>query len=163
MAQSDLFLKIEGVPGESTDDKHKGEIELESFSWSEENNSTIGSATGGAGAGKIKFQELIIVKRVDKSSPLLLLHCASGNHYKEVKLTARKAGAGQLDYLTLTMKMVFLTKYATVAQQHNNGVVFEHITMIFGSIEMEYKEQKPDGSLGGSVKQGWDQVTNKKL
>ena len=35
MAQVDYFLKIEGVESESTDAKHKGEIELESFSWGE--------------------------------------------------------------------------------------------------------------------------------
>ena len=163
MAQCDLFLKIEGAPGESLDEKHKGEIELESFNWSASNGTTIGSATGGAGAGKIRFEQLNIVKRVDKSSPVLFMQCATGNHYKEVKLTARKAGAGQQDYLTFTMKLVFLTKYETVSDQHSNGVVFEHISMVFGQMEIEYKEQKPDGSLGGSVKQGYDQVTNKKL
>ena len=35
MAQVDYFLKIDGVDGESGDDKHKGEIEVESFSWGE--------------------------------------------------------------------------------------------------------------------------------
>jgi len=30
---ADYFLKLDGIPGESTDAKHKDEIELVSFSW----------------------------------------------------------------------------------------------------------------------------------
>ena len=30
-AAVDYFLKIDGIDGESTDDKHKGEIQLESY------------------------------------------------------------------------------------------------------------------------------------
>ena len=40
----DAFLKIDGIPGESTAEKHKGEIEIESFSWGVSNS---GSATHG--------------------------------------------------------------------------------------------------------------------
>ena len=28
----DIFLKLDGIPGESTDDKHRDQIVLESFS-----------------------------------------------------------------------------------------------------------------------------------
>ena len=33
MASTDFFLKIDGIPGESADGKHKEEIDLESWSW----------------------------------------------------------------------------------------------------------------------------------
>ena len=33
-AAVDTFLKIDGIDGESTDDKHKGEIEVFAWSWS---------------------------------------------------------------------------------------------------------------------------------
>ena len=72
MAQVDYFLKIEGVDGESTDDKHKGEIELESFSWGETQRGTAGHG-GGSGAGKVMPQDFNFVKKVDKASPVLLM------------------------------------------------------------------------------------------
>ena len=35
MAAFDYFLKLDGIPGESTDAKHKGEIDVLSWSWGE--------------------------------------------------------------------------------------------------------------------------------
>src|SRR4051794_17608184 len=91
MALFDAFLKIEGIDGESADSKHKGEIQLESFSWSE---SQTGSSTegGGLGGGKVSMQDIHFTKKVDKSTPKLMLACASGEHIKKATLTCRKAG-----------------------------------------------------------------------
>jgi type VI secretion system secreted protein Hcp len=108
MAQVDYFLKIDGIPGESGDDKHKAEIELESFSWGESQSGTAGHG-GGAGAGKVVAQDLSIVKKVDKASPVLMIGCATGTHYKSAILTARKAGGGQLDYLKITLEDVLIS------------------------------------------------------
>ena len=35
MAQVDYFLKLDGIPGESVDSKHKDEIDIMSFSFGE--------------------------------------------------------------------------------------------------------------------------------
>ena len=65
--------------------------------------------------------------------------------------------------MTMTMTTVFLTKYELVGAPQAQGAVHEQIEMVFGKLEVQYKEQKPDGSLGGAVKQGWDFTTNKKV
>src|ERR1700693_4254871 len=92
MAAVDYFLKIHGIPGESTDDKHKGEIQLSSFSMGETNSSTIGSATGGGGAGKVSFHDFNFTTKFSKASPKLMLFCANGKHIPSAVMTARKAG-----------------------------------------------------------------------
>ena len=92
MAVVDYFLKVDGIPGESVDAAHKGEFEIDSFSFGVENPTTIGSATGGAGAGKAKFNEFHVMKSTDKASPVLFLKCASGAHLKEAVLTCRLGG-----------------------------------------------------------------------
>src|SRR5436853_5410128 len=92
MAVVDYFLKIEGIAGESTDVQHKGEFEIKDFSFGVENPTTIGSATGGAGAGKIKFNEFQIKKTTDKASPLFFKNCCVGAHYKTVTVAMRKSG-----------------------------------------------------------------------
>ena len=74
MAQIDYFLKIAAVDGESADAKHKGEIDVESFSWGE--TASAGTTPGnGAGAGKVQAQSFVFVKKVDKSSPVLMIGC----------------------------------------------------------------------------------------
>ncbi|MCP6726322.1 type VI secretion system tube protein Hcp, partial [Klebsiella pneumoniae] len=52
MTAVDMFLKLDGVTGESQDSKHKGEIHIESFSWGMNQTGASGSG-GGGGAGKV--------------------------------------------------------------------------------------------------------------
>ena len=161
MAQTDFFLKIDGVPGESTDDKHKAEIEIESFSWGATNQGTAGHG-GGSGTGKVVPHDIQISKRMDKSSPVLFIACATGQHYKEALLTARKSGTGgQADYLKIKLEDVTVTSYQTSAS--NGAVVYENIGLQYAKLEMVYKEQKADGTLGGEVKQKYDFAANKKV
>jgi len=162
MAQVDYFLKIEGVDSESTDDKHKGEIDCMSFSWGQTNAGTAGHGAG-AGAGKVLPQDFTFTKKMDKASPLLMIGCATGQHFKSAILTARKAGGGQQEYLKITMSDLMVTSYQTGGSAEGDPVPIDQISMNFAKLEMIYKEQKPDGSLGGDIKQGYDYAANKKL
>jgi type VI secretion system secreted protein Hcp len=162
MAQVDYFLKIEGVESESSDAKHKGEIELESFSWGETQSGTAGHG-GGAGAGKVQRQDFNFVKRIDKGSPVLFVACATGQHFKSAILTARKAGGEQQDYLKVTMSDVLISGYQFGGAAASELVPTEQVSLNFAKLEMSYKEQKADGSLGGEVKQTYDFGANKKV
>lgn len=51
----DMFIKIDGIKGESTDDKHKDEIDVLSWSWGMSQSGTV-HTTGGSGAGKVSFR-----------------------------------------------------------------------------------------------------------
>ena len=53
MAAVDYFLKIDNIPGESEDDKHKSEIQLESWRIGATQSGTFASG-GGGGAGKVR-------------------------------------------------------------------------------------------------------------
>ena len=162
MAQVDYFLKLDGVDAESTDSKHKGEIELESFSWGESNSGTAGHG-GGAGAGKVVASDFHFVKKLDKASPVLMIACATGQHFKSAVLTTRKAGGEQHDYFKVTMSDVLVTSYQLGGATASDIVPTEQVSMNFAKLEMAYKEQKADGSLGGEVKQGYNYAENKKV
>jgi type VI secretion system secreted protein Hcp len=162
MAQVDYFLKIDGVDGESTDDKHKGEIDVVSFSWGVTNSGTAGFG-GGQGAGKVVPHDLSFVKVIDKASPTLFIGCATGQHYKNAVLVVRKAGGGQQEYLKITMEDVFVSSFVTSGTGGDSIVPSESISLNFGKIEHSYKAQKADGSLGGEVKQKYDFTANKKI
>ena len=162
MAAVDYFLKIDGIDGESQDAKHKGEIDLESWSIGASQTGTH-SAGGGGGAGKVSFQDFHFVMKVNKSSPKLMLACASGEHIKKAVLTCRKAGKEQQEFLKITLSDVLVSSYQTGGSGHGDVVPTEQISINFTKIEQEYKEQKPDGSLGGAVTAGWDVKANKKV
>src|SRR2546422_11006287 len=100
LTRAGAFLTVDGITGPNGSPCL---FEIKDFSFGVENPTTIGSATGGAGAGKVKFNEFTIKKTTDKASPLFFKSCVSGTHFKEVKLTVRKAGGDQFEFLTITM------------------------------------------------------------
>src|SRR6266566_2067063 len=156
----DLFLKIDGIQGESRDAKHKGEIDLESFSWGE-TASTGAQAGGGGGAGKVHMEDLHVVMKLNKASPLLFLACATGQHLKQAILTARKAGKAQLEFLVFKFTDLLVSSYQTGGSADLEPT--DHVSFNFSRIELEYRPQKPDGSLDTPVKSGWDVKANKKV
>ena len=162
MAQVDYFLKIASVDGESADDKHKGEIEVESFSWGE-TASAGGPPGGGTGAGKVQAQDFRFVKKVDKSSSALMLGCATGQHFKTVILSGRKAGRAPLDYFKITMEDVSIASYQVSGVTQSDSLPMDQVSLNFVKLEMSYKEQKADDSLSAEFKGKYDFAANKKL
>ncbi len=160
MALVDYFLKIDGIAGESQDDKHKGEISIESWSWGATQSGTA-RAGSGMGAGKVAMQDFHFVMKVNKSSPKLFLACAQGEHIKSAILTCRKAGKEQQEYLKVTFSDVLVSSYQTGGQETADVIPLDEIKLNFSKMEMEYKEQKPDGTLGGAIKAFYDIKTMK--
>ena len=162
MATADYFLKIDGIPGESQDAKHKGAIDLESFSWGETNSGSAGGG-GGGGAGKVAMQDFHFTSRVNKASPTLFLACATGKHIKEAVFSARKAGKGQQDYLIIKLKDLLISSYQIGGAEAADDLPMDQVSFNFAQIEYEYRPQKPDGTLDSPIKAGWDVKKGKKL
>jgi type VI secretion system secreted protein Hcp len=155
MALVDYFLKIDGIQGESNDSKHKNEIEIESFTWGEHQTGTASHGSG-LGAGRVQMQDFHFVMRINKSSPKLMLMCATGEHIKSAILTCRKAGKEQQEYLKVTFSDLMVASYNTNGTGASDVIPMDQIALNFTKVEMEYKEQKPDGSLGGAIKAFYD-------
>jgi type VI secretion system secreted protein Hcp len=155
----DFFLKLEGVPGESKDAKHAGEIDILSWSWGEAQAGTFGSG-GGGGAGKVAMQDFHFVMSTNKSTPKLMLFCATGEHVKKAILTVRKAGKEQQEYLQITMKDCLVSSFQTGGSSQGD-IPTDTCSINFAEIEVSYKPQKADGTLDAAVKFGYNQSTNK--
>ena len=158
----DYFLKIDGIPGESSDAKHKGEIDVEAWSWGESHPAGPGAGSG-SGAGKAELQDLNFTARLSKASPNLMLACASGKHMKSAVLTARRQDKSQAEFLTFSLSDVLVSSYQTGGAEGGNVVPVDAVSLNFSKIQIEYKEQKADGSLGGSTTVGWDAKQNKQF
>jgi type VI secretion system secreted protein Hcp len=150
----DYFLKIDGIEGESPDDKHKAEIELQGWSFGEQQTGT-GSHGGGHGAGKVQMGDFNFTMLVNKASPKLFLACATGEHIKKAVLTCRKAGKEQQEYLKWTFSDLLISSFQTGGSA-GSDVPMDQISFNFAKVEVEYKEQKADGTLAGAIKAGYD-------
>lgn len=141
----DMFLDIEGeIGGESQDAKHKGEIDVLAWSWGMSQSGSFHTG-GGGGSGKANFQDISVTKWIDKSSAILMLYCANGDHFAKATLTVRKSGKTPLEYLVIKMKDVLVTSVSTGGSGGEDKLT-ENVSLNFREVKVEYKEQKKDGS-----------------
>ena len=138
---SDYLLEIEGIKGESTDSKHADAIEIESFSW--------GATNMGSVAKTITFS---LGKRIDKSSPLLFLACAKGNHIPQAIITCRKSGGdgGKNDYYVITLSDILISSYQSGGGGGSGGQVTQplptdQISFNYQKIRFEYRRLDETG------------------
>jgi type VI secretion system secreted protein Hcp len=156
----DMFLKLDGIKGESKDHKHKDEIHIESFSWGMSQTGAHGTG-GGGGAGKVAVHDISITKFLDKASPALMLHCCNGKHIKDGLITVRKAGEKPVEYLKI--KLTDLLVSSVQEAGHGGDLLSESLSLNFAKFHVEYQEQKPDGSGQPGGEMGWDVKANQKV
>lgn len=156
----DMFLKLDGIKGESKDKSgHKGEIDIDSFSFGVSNGGTMGTG-GGGGAGKVSFQDIQIQKVADLSSPSLMEACATGKHIKTGLITVRKAGGKQEEFYKIKLTDVLVSGVSNHGVEGGNPQ--ESLNLNFSKIEFDYKEQAAEGTLAGNAHFGWDVKGNVK-
>lgn len=163
-ARANAFLSLDGVKGESTDASHRSWIEISSFSFGEAQN--IGSATSGAGAGKVKFSDFSITKKVDSASPSLFQMAATGKHIKTAIVELTKAGSDgrTLVWYRVTLTDVIVTK-AAVNPSNGGSRPTETVKFAFAAITVETAQRNADGSAGtyARVPDGWDIKANVRI
>jgi type VI secretion system secreted protein Hcp len=155
----DFFLKIDGIDGESQDAKHKGEIDVASWSWGA-TNSGSSSLLGGGGSGKVSMADFHFTMPHNSASAKLMQACATGEHIKKTVFIARKAGKDQQEFLKIVLTDVLISSYQTGGTQE---IPIDQISINFSKIEHDYKPQKADGTLGAAVHGGWDVKANQKV
>jgi type VI secretion system secreted protein Hcp len=157
----DMFLKLDGINGESGDSKHKNEIDLLAWSWGQANSGTFHQGSGG-GAGKASFHDLSVTKFVDKASPDLYSACASGKHIASGTLVVRKAGGeNPVEYMTITLDQILVSSVSTGGTQGEERLT-ENISLNFAKIKVEYKTQDSGGKSGAGGTFSWNIAANSK-
>src|ERR1700742_5139333 len=159
MARPDYFLKIEGLDGESQDDKDKNEIHIDSFHIGAANHGSVHQGTG-SGSGKAMVHDLHMTKQTDKASPNLFIACCNGKHFKDATLTVKKAGEHPHAYLIYKMDDVLISSFNS--KSHPGGdIAQETLSLNFRKVEMSYVPQNKDGTAGAKIVKTSDVAANK--
>jgi type VI secretion system secreted protein Hcp len=154
----DMFMKLEGITGESQDSTHKGEVDVLAWSWGVSNSGTTHTGSGG-GAGKANFQDLSFTKWVDLASTPLMLASANGKHVTKATLVVRKAGEHPLEYITIVMTECLVTSISTGGSGGEDRLT-ENVSLNFKEVAVTYKEQTKTGAAGGKGDFKWDIAGN---
>lgn len=155
----DIFLKIDGISGESKDANHKDWIDVDNFSWGASQPATLTSG-GGGGAGKVNFQDLKVNAALDKAAPTILKHSAIGRHIPKLEISVCKAGGEQIEYSRITLEDVIVTGVEFVGAQENE-VVLVNYSFQAVKVKQQYWEQTEKGGRGAEVQMAYDIKLNK--
>ena len=149
-AAVDMFLKLEGINGESRDSVHKGEIDVLAWSWGGSRKSTTLSGTTRTMTSMPCIQDLSLTKYIDQSSPKLWGNLVGTGVIKSGKLTVRKAGETPLEYLTIEMTNILVTSVSSGGSGGEDRLT-ENITLDFASATVKYVPQDPEGKPGSPI------------
>jgi type VI secretion system secreted protein Hcp len=149
-----LFLKLDGVKGDSVHVKHQDEIDVESFSFGVFAPGGPGASTG-TGSGRPEFPDFSFTTASSIASPVLFLSCAQGKHLKEAFLTARNEGSSGVEFYKVRFADVVISSYSQsgveALPRPQDAVAFR-----FAKIHIEFSNQGPDGKLNPPVVADWD-------
>ena len=161
----DVFVKIDGIPGESTDDAHKDWIEVKNFEHRiEQPASATASSVGGATAERVNHFPFQFTHLIDKASPKLYDAANTGKHIKEIVFEFCRSGGSKVKYFEVRLSQALISRVESSGSStaDKDGFPMERVSISYGKINWVYTQQKrADGAGGGNVLAGWDLTTNK--
>jgi type VI secretion system secreted protein Hcp len=155
---SDIFLKIDGIKGESQDKAHKGEIDVLAWTFGTQNSGLFQIGSGG-GVGKAEVRDIKLEKYVDSASAEIFKHVLTGKHIETAKLTVRKAGDSPFEFLAITLKKVLLSAFTTGAETYGE-IPREVLVLNFAELKFEYDSQNEKGGKGEHYAFSFDVAQN---
>ena len=151
----DMFIKFDGIDGEAKDDKHQ--------SWSDLLSFDQGQARPDAGSGSSRqrgdviFDDVVVVKELDKSSPKIAEAVAKGKFFPkvEIEVTASYDDKGRVTYYAYELKNVQVVSYNISGQGQSEDVPVEQFALNFEEIKVTYTELDEKGNSKGNIEYSW--------
>ncbi|MBN3847707.1 type VI secretion system tube protein Hcp [Paraburkholderia sp. Ac-20342] len=147
-----MFIKIDGIAGESRDELHLGEIQVSSWRWKMSQQSQVMTGSG-RGVGKATVNDLEFVHQIDRASPNLMRYCLTGRHIPKAVLSTRKSGGIPMDFLKIALGDVVVTAVEPIVFGDS---CYEHVALSFARVKNEYTLQSPTGGSAGAVTASFD-------
>ena len=158
----DVYLQIDGIKGESADDRHRDWIECKSVSWGvSQPKSATASTGGGHTAERCEHSEITITKLADLATPILLQTCAAGKTIPKAKFEFMRADAQgeRVKYYEIEIDNVLIGAVTPAVDE--GDILGEEVAFKFSKVRWKYTQQKISGGAGGNTSGGWDLSSNR--
>ena len=154
-ASAKVFLELPGVPGEVTVPGYEKQIELDSFQLGLSNRVQMGTEKV---SGKPSFSEIVVTKRLDKTSPTLMLRTADMAALPFARLqVTRSSATGESAIVRYCFTDVHVTSFTQASQ---GSVPVENVSLTYGTIVQSYTQQAAPGVKEDVFSSGWDVIGN---
>ena len=144
------FMKIGKANGESKQEPFKDWIELQSWDWEVEAE-TSWTKGGGASVGKPSPGKMNWEHSWDRSSSVILGYICTGTAFEKIYLTMCKSTGtkNRQPFFRIEMREAFITKATQSATEEGN--VTQKVEMVFKAISIEYWQQGIDKTKPGGL------------
>jgi type VI secretion system secreted protein Hcp len=149
-AAVDMFLKLDGIPGETNDEQFQGATDVLAYSW---------GASNTTGRARPSFQDLSVTKYLDSTSPVLLSRLASGQTIPSAQLSVRKAGEHPNVITRICLTNVSVHAISGGGSGGEDRLT-ENVTFGYGTFTEAYIPMNDDGTPAPAIVSGWDLVHN---
>jgi len=157
------YLKMDGIKGESTDDGHKDQVEILSYSHQlTQAGGAASSRTGGNTGSRVDVGDFAIVKVLDCATPNLAKFCCTGKNIPSIVLELTTAGETAHVYMKYTLTNAVVASVRQGGSSNGEGArPLEEVTFRPTKIEWAYTAMGNDAKAGAAVNAGWDLSANK--
>lgn len=160
-----IFLKIDGITGESSDKNHKGWIDIDYFSWGNQRQITSNTSTqGDRESSNTIISDLILYKHMDKSTPNLFMNaCCGGGKEIKIHLSQTGSGSGSNVYAEYTMQNAIIRHYEMAAKSPCRYRPIEEIKISFIRLQIKYIQYDDANQPLAPIATGFNTGTNTKV
>lgn len=163
---SNMFMKLDGIAGESTDNAHSGEFEIMSFNFSaNQPTSATRSTSGAATVERVYLSEFSVSKYLDIGTPDIIMYCCQGKPIKTITITCFRADAVSekpVEYLKYELSDSIVSNYSISGGP--GDIPVENLSFNYAKITWNYIPQKESGGAAeGNKTAGWDLFKNVKV
>jgi type VI secretion system secreted protein Hcp len=152
---AEMFLKLDGVEGESLDHAHANEIEIQSWTWNTMNPVRWDLNQGGQST-KVQVHHIDLKKACDKASVTLYQNLVTGKHIKNAKITCRKNdGENKFEYLIVELTDLMVAKVEWTGAG-DSQTLEETVHLSFAEFKLHYQVQGDSGDANGGKSFGFN-------
>ena len=158
----DVYVQIDGIKGESTDDSHKDWIECQAVDFGVlQPKSATASTGGGHTAERCEHKDITFTKLADLSTPLLLQNSSSGKTIAKAKFEFLRAdGKGErVKYFEIEIENLIISSVSSAVSE--GSILTDVVSLKYSQVKWKYTQQKIGGGAGGNTSGGWDLSKNK--
>jgi type VI secretion system Hcp family effector len=152
-----LYVQIDGVPGDSQAAGHIDWIDAKAYADGIYSDASASAVSGGRSGGRAAIAPVKLFKALDSASPILRQRAALGSFIQDVVIHAVTASDSRLLW-EVHLEGVLVTNLTTVLSSNSSE---EEVDLSYGKISWIYFLPGGNGSPGKSVKGCWDLQANK--